>query len=159
MIDVGCGDGHLVKWAGEQGIFSVGYDITLPADVVTRRYQLWRMDLTKVPMTLGKADLVLCWEVAEHLSKSAADVLCDSLMKATAPGGILLFTAAIPGQGGSGHINEQPHTYWRDKLVARGFVWDTGESVHLSRVWRDVAPTAWWYGNNCQVLRRMKGNV
>ena len=32
-----------------------------------------------------------------------------------------VFSAAIPGQGGTGHVNEQWPSYWRDLFEAEGF--------------------------------------
>jgi hypothetical protein len=34
---------------------------------------------------------------------------------------VVLFSAAIPGQGGTGHVNEQWPKYWRQLFAARGF--------------------------------------
>jgi len=33
----------------------------------------------------------------------------------------VLFSAAIPNQGGTGHINEQWQEYWAEKFYANGF--------------------------------------
>ena len=49
-----------------------------------------------------KFDLVICLEVAEHLSKTRADSFIADLAQL---GDIILFSAAIPFQGGVGHIN------------------------------------------------------
>jgi hypothetical protein len=71
------------------------------------------VDLEK-PITLDKTyDLVISLEVAEHLSESSAEVLVESLVKA---GKVILFSAAIPKQGGFNHINEQWPSYWEDKF-------------------------------------------
>jgi hypothetical protein len=47
-------------------------------------------------------------EVAEHLAPALAPRLVSFL--STFP--LVAFTAAPPGQGGTGHINEQPKSYW-----------------------------------------------
>lgn len=54
-------------------------------------------------------DLALCLEVAEHLSARAAAPLVEMLAQ-SAP--VVVFSAAVPGQGGHGHINEQWPEYW-----------------------------------------------
>jgi 2-polyprenyl-3-methyl-5-hydroxy-6-metoxy-1,4-benzoquinol methylase len=60
------------------------------------------------PLDLGRAfDLVISLEVAEHLPESAADAFIDSLVR---HGDVILFSAAIPFQGGHRHINEQRRT-------------------------------------------------
>ena len=33
----------------------------------------------------------------------------------------MLFSAAVPGQGGTGHLNEQWPRYWIDRFEARGW--------------------------------------
>ena len=35
---------------------------------------------------------------------------------------VILFSAAIPGQGGTHHVNEQWPSYWIEKFAARGYV-------------------------------------
>jgi hypothetical protein len=40
----------------------------------------------------------------------------------TAHGSLVLFSAAVPGQGGEHHINEQTLEYWREKFRYRGYV-------------------------------------
>jgi hypothetical protein len=65
-----------------------------------------------------KAGLVLCLEVAEHLEYLYADQLVDTLC---ALGDTILFSAAIPGQGGVQHYNEQWQSYWADKFALRNF--------------------------------------
>jgi hypothetical protein len=150
MIDVGCGAGHLVRIARSIGILAAGYDIDLePKD---ESPSLIRWDLREPLNGAGPAELVLCWEVAEHLPPKSADTLCDTLAALTS--GTLIFTAAVPGQGGSEHLNEQPHGYWLEKLVARGFQTDSDTTIMLASIWSEVARSAWWYGRNCQVLRK-----
>jgi 2-polyprenyl-3-methyl-5-hydroxy-6-metoxy-1,4-benzoquinol methylase len=62
------------------------------------------------PLDLEKEfDLVVSLEVAEHLPASAADQFVNTLVK---HGKKILFSAAIPGQGGQDHLNEQWPDYW-----------------------------------------------
>jgi hypothetical protein len=71
------------------------------------------------PIHLNKTyDLVISLEVAEHLSERAADTFVQSLVDA---GKIILFAAAVPGQDGLGHINEQWPSYWENKFQQHGY--------------------------------------
>lgn len=71
------------------------------------------------PFDLGRRfDLVQCLEVAEHISPPRSETLIDSIVR---HGDVILFSAAVPGQGGTGHVNERPLEYWRRLFAARGF--------------------------------------
>lgn len=148
LLDVGCGDGSLVLRAREFGVDAIGVDLTVPDHAAFRQADL------RVPLDLGRTfDWVLCWEVAEHLPAEAADTLISLLARHLAPGGTLLFTAAHPGQGGDGHLNEQPAVYWRDKLTAAGLHPEPVETQQLAAAWTAEAKTTPWYGANLQVFR------
>jgi len=153
LLDVGCGPGHLVYLADTLGMKSIGLDCCLESRAISGKSSLLNVDLTQ-PVDLGEQfDWVLCWEVAEHLPESAVSVLCATLLNHLGLGGKLLFTAAVPGQGGSGHVNEQPQDYWRRSLNGEAR-YDEGLSRLLSHFWVQVAPEAWWYGQNVQVFTR-----
>lgn len=75
-------------------------------------------DLT-VPLSLERRfDLALSLEVAEHLPAAAADHFVASLTRLAS---VILFSAAIPDQGGEGHLNEQWPDYWVERFAAHGF--------------------------------------
>lgn len=156
MTDVGCGPGHLVQIADGLGVWSAGYDIALPKPITRMpgRSALFETDLTDPEDCQGMqlSELVLCWEVAEHIEEEHADWLCQLLSEVTE--GTLLFTAAVPGQGGSGHVNEQPHEYWIEKLSELGltYVWPVTEALRGD--FAVAAPRAWWYGRNLMVFRK-----
>ena len=149
LLDVGCGRGHLVTTAQARGVEAVGVDVSYAETTGSLRHA----DL-RARVDLGRTfDLVLCWEVAEHLPADSADTLCDTLVRHVAPGGVLLFTAATPGQGGDAHINEQPAAYWRQRLAGRGLAPDALLTASLAQAWTDQAPRTPWYGKNLQVFR------
>jgi len=64
------------------------------------------------------ADLVVSLEVAEHLPANSADTFVETLTK-LAP--VILFSAAIPFQGGSNHQNERWPDYWAEKFSRHGY--------------------------------------
>lgn len=88
----------------------------------------------------GPFDLAFCLEVAEHLPPAAADRLVEDL---TLRSDRIVWSAAIPGQGGDGHLNERPLEYWEERFRARGFA-PLHEARHelLSRV--DVRAQPWF---------------
>ncbi len=89
----------------------------------------------------GTFDLAVCLEVGEHLAESAADNLVGTLTGA-AP--IVLFSAAIPMQPGTGHINCQWPEYWAKLFKKHGFV---PVDAIRRRVWTDK-DVEYWYAQN-----------
>jgi len=121
ILDVGCGLGVWLKAWQEQGVENVfGIDGSyVDKDALhISRDNFYALDLTQ-PFDLKKRfDLVECLEVAEHIAESSAEILIASLIK---HGDIILFSAAIPGQGGEHHVNEQPLEYWATHFAAQGY--------------------------------------
>lgn len=114
VLDVGCGQGEWMRAFAEHRASVFGVDIAPPEGAMFRQ-----LDLT-VSFYLGnRFDLVVCLEVAEHLPASAADTLIDTLVR---HGDLVLFSGAVVGQEGIGHINCQPHEYWHDKFAAHGYM-------------------------------------
>jgi hypothetical protein len=73
-----------------------------------------------LPFHVGRQfDLVQCLEVAEHVPPGASRALIDNL---TAHGRHVLFSAAVPGQGGENHLNEHTYEFWRQLFHERGYV-------------------------------------
>jgi hypothetical protein len=62
----------------------------------------------------ARFELVQCLEVAERIAPDAAHILIDGLVQ---HGDLIVFSAAVPGQGGEHHINERAHAYWRDMFL------------------------------------------
>ena len=83
----------------------------------------------------------MCLEVAEHLPESSAKPLIETLCR-VAP--LVLFSAAVPRQGGTHHINEQWPSYWVPMFSAAGF---HCIDVLRSAIW-SVPEVEWWYRQN-----------
>ena len=82
-------------------------------------------------MVAGRTDVAYCLEVAEHLTPELGDRLVTFL---TLVASRVVFSAAHPGQGGAGHINEEPREYWTARFLRRGF----GERIDLTRQLRSA---------------------
>src|SRR5690606_34222821 len=98
-------------------------------------------DLTKKLELNKKYDMAISLEVAEHLPESAADTFVESL---TSHASIILFSAAIPQQGGQYHVNEQWPNYWNEKFKKRGF---QAFDILRSEFWNNEH-VPWWYRQN-----------
>ena len=122
VIDVGCGQG---VWAAEfarlgtvSDVVGVDGDYVDPARLCIPRGDFYAHDL-KQPLDLGRTfSLAVCLEVGEHLPHAVAPTLVGTLVR-HAP--MVLFSAAVPGQGGEHHINEQPLEFWRGLFAAHGY--------------------------------------
>jgi SAM-dependent methyltransferase len=151
VVDVGCGTGTWLAAFRRRGVEDmIGVDgsavpcdlLQIPADRFLVR------DLSK-PLDLGRTfDLALCLEVGEHLPAASAPTLVASLA-ALAP--VVLFSAAIPGQGGVGHVNEEWPRAWAERFRAAGFAW--ADPIR-PRIWNDpgVEP---WYAQNALLFHRI----
>jgi SAM-dependent methyltransferase len=122
VVDIGCGVGAWLRAFVENGVSNItGID----GDYVDRGSLLIdtndfiASDLSKPSVPEKRFDLALCIEVAEHLSESGGQNLVKRL---TAAAPAVLFSAAIPGQGGVHHINEQWLGYWRKSFEQLGWI-------------------------------------
>ena len=122
VVDIGCGEGLWLKAFSEAGVFDIeGYD----GDYVVREnlkipQEKFHAANLEEPIPFTRTfDLAVCLEVAEHVSDEHSGRLVESLTNA-AP--VLLFSAAIPGQGGVHHINEQWPEYWEKRFKEKGYV-------------------------------------
>lgn len=122
VLDLGSGRGvWLDEWrrAGACNVLAVDGEYVDRDQLAVEKDEFLPADLTK-PVTTGRRfDLAQSLEVGEHLPTEASGVLVDSL---TAASDRVLFSAAVPGQGGEFHVNEQPLSYWQDLFAARGYV-------------------------------------
>lgn len=122
VLDVGCAQGvWLSAWtnAGVEEIFGIDgeYVSTESLRIPPRFFQ--SADLSR-PWNLSRRfDLVQSLEVAEHVPESAANQFIENLVAHSR--GIILFSAAPPGQGGEFHVNEKPYEYWRGKFHTFGY--------------------------------------
>jgi SAM-dependent methyltransferase len=121
VIDVGCGVGGWLRAFSENGVATVrGLDgnyveqskLYIPSECFSE------IDLQQPLHLEGRYDLAVCLEVAEHLDSPAGGELVRALTD-VAP--LILFSAAVPGQGGIGHVNEQWPAYWRRLFDRLGF--------------------------------------
>ncbi|EUA11890.1 glycosyl transferase 2 family protein [Mycobacterium kansasii 732] len=146
VLDVGCGVGGWVATWLDSGVDAVGVD----GDHVPRDQlripdsRFIDHDLT-ASLDLGRRfDLVTCLEVAEHLPPEAAETLVESLCR---HGRVIVFSAAIPGQGGTGHVNERWPSFWAALFATHGY---RPYDLLRGKLWYDTR-CEWWYRQNVLV--------
>lgn len=148
--DVGCGVGTWLSVAQEMGIAEVqGFEgpWARTANLVLDEGQVSFQNLEEKVSADRRFDLVISLEVAEHLAESRARSFVGDLC---ALGDCVLFSAAIPFQGGTGHVNEQWQSYWAGHFAEHGYqafdpirpmIWQNGD-------------IAFWYRQNMLVFAR-----
>lgn len=151
VLDVGCGTGTWIQVFNTvpeiqeaHGIDGHHIDMT---KLVIPETQFSKHDLSK-PLQLNRQfDLVISLEVAEHLPPTSADDFVQSLVH---HGETIVFSAAVPGQGGYNHIHEQWPSYWIKQFARHGY-----QAYDILRpiIWnnKEVDP---WYKQNVLVYSK-----
>jgi SAM-dependent methyltransferase len=142
-VDVGCGVGTWTRALLDAGVDAVGVDgdyVDRGALAIARERFLAR-DL-RLPLDLGRTfDLAMSLEVGEHLPPASAAPFVREL---TALAPVVLFSAAIPWQGGVRHLNERWQSYWVGLFGECGY---EPYDVVRPRVWADPAIDPWYAQN------------
>lgn len=157
VVDYGCGTGSLLAALRGLGVEIAGTEYSRLARRICEGKGLkpLSIDLRTPPAMppLGHADVAVSFEVAEHLPAAAADGLV-ALLASTAP--VAVFSAATPGQGGQGHLNEQPHEYWAEKFAAQGMAFARERSLALRKAWQ-ASGVDFWYADNAMIFLASNG--
>jgi len=150
VVDVGCGIGtwlNVCKSFGINDILGIeGHHLDTNLLMIGKD-DIFFWDLEKEFLINRKFDIALCLEVAEHISSGASARFIKSLANLS---DVIIFSAAIPGQGGQGHINEQWMDYWQTEFQKNNF-----EFYDLLRplFWNNEK-VDWWYRQNIIVAIR-----
>ena len=152
-VDVGCAVGSWLSVLADRGVKDIqGIDgdwvnkdfLEIPAHCFRS------VDLSK-PFTMDrKYDLAMSLEVAEHLPESSARGFVGSL---TALSDFVLFSAAIPFQGGTNHINEQWLDYWVGLFEEQEY---QGVDIIRRRIWNDEKIPFWYKQNLVLFVRKQR---
>jgi SAM-dependent methyltransferase len=122
VLDVGCARGTWLREWAEAGVKDFHGVDGLHVDeggLLIERSHFTPADLGS-GFDLGrKFDLVQSLEVAEHLPGSASAAFVALLVRHSR--GLVLFSAAPPGQGGENHINEHSYDFWRGHFRDCGY--------------------------------------
>ena len=152
VVDVGCGTGVYLEQLRSRGVEVLGIE---HAQAALERSRIGRglildHDLRQ-PLAIDRRfDLAISFEVAEHLGPEYATLFVQSLC---ALSDTVLFTAAVPGQGGVGHINEQPLEYWISLFWQFGYGLDITRTARLRHEFAE-ANAPYWLRYNLAVFLR-----
>lgn len=130
VLDVGCGPGIYVSAMRRVGLNACGVD---GDSRLVESDHLARLNFVEnwsdYPFGLHPFDVVLSLEVGEHIPEAGALNYLRFINRTGAR--VVYFSAARPGQGGEGHINCQPKSYWVERFHKMGF-------------WLDLTATEVW---------------
>ncbi|MBD2580577.1 methyltransferase domain-containing protein [Oscillatoria sp. FACHB-1406] len=154
VVDVGCGGGGFSKAFLDLSCDVRSFDYSSDAIAVAQSRGVTsaqQIDITKIDAIPANGDLCICLEVAEHIPETYALHLCKVLSK-IAP--TLALTAAPPGQGGHLHVNEQPQSYWIEKMESCGMEYDAGAVAQIRSVFAGRMGTD--YDDNLMIFRQQQ---
>lgn len=159
-IDVGCGVGTWLSVLAEKGVAVHGIDGPwVPLQLLQIPQQCFQpIDLEQAflsdaaPIPVAKADFLITLEVAEHIPPTLADQFIKFI---ASKADYILFSAAIPGQTGNGHVNEQWPSYWSKKFENYNFKMI---DIIRNRIWRDKK-IPFWYRQNCFLVAKNNATI
>ncbi len=151
IVDFGCGTGTWMNAAQSHGAKRV---LGIEGDWLKEEYldrpglEVHRHDLTE-PLNIDrKFDLAISLEVGEHLPEERAQSFVEDICRTSTK---VLFGAAIPEQGGVGHINEQWQSYWArlfSELDYKAF------DVIRPKIWSNSNIPLWYKQNTILYLHK-----
>lgn len=158
-LDLGAGNGLLVGAMSALGVVSHGMELLEEARAATPE-ELQPMIRFGVGFdqwpSAGRHELVTCLEVLEHIPPEQGEAAVAAI--AASSSSWVVFSAAQPGQGGMGHVNEQSPIYWRQLFEAHGFRCDE-ELTDRMRADMSGARRCWWLTRNIMVYVRGAGDA
>lgn len=142
MVDFGCAIGRWCREGKNLGItevLGIDGDYVNQDALVIDENEFMVADLGEYIELNKRYDLAISLEVAEHLPEEKSDTFVDNLTRASDH---ILFSAAVVGQGGDFHVNEQPLSYWKEKFHRKGYdmldylrsaIWDNDKVLPMYR--------------------------
>jgi len=149
VVDIGCGIGtwlSVFKQLGVENILGIDGDYVNRGRLQFSKEQFIPLDLSTLNDPISTInlnfDLAVSLEVAEHISEDHADIFVKFI---TSLSQIVFFSAAIPGQGGANHINEQWPDYWHGKFENYGYI---PFDVIRRCLWEETEVEPWYIQNS-----------
>jgi len=157
VIDIGCGIGNFLKIFSQYGVNEI---LGIDGDWVDKELLIQNIPeekFKKIDLNTEfksfvkdysyKYDLLISLEVAEHLAPATAQDFISCLCGLSDN---IIFSAAIPFQGGENHVNEQWPSYWIELFKSNGFVCN---NFMRPLIWNNTN-IHWWYRQNMLYFKR-----
>lgn len=150
VVDFGAGAGTWLAAAKELGVGTV-LGIDGPWASTTHRLvepaEFMTLDMEGDLPEVGRFDLAISLEVLEHISDEAG---ARAVKWLCARSDVILFSAAIPMQGGTHHVNELWQSVWARRFATEGYV---ACDIIRPLVWHERS-IPWWYRQNTVIYAR-----
>ena len=111
VLEVGCGEGHLVKLMLDRGIEATGMDISPDAGMLIRDNFVVSDARLPFPFPDKSFDLVLSRDFFEHVEEELIDQVYNEMKRVGKN-----VTALISFKKGEGHLTVEDHDWWSAKL-------------------------------------------
>jgi hypothetical protein len=146
VYDFGCGWGHYISNINDLGIEAIGFE----AYPDKRHYEnIKKLDLSKPVLLERKADVSISLEVGEHIPVDFEQTFIDNVCNNT--NDTIIFSWAVEGQKGDGHINCRNNDYIIEQVEKRGFQFDDS----ILKI-RHETNGLMWFHNSLMLFNRKK---
>lgn len=150
VVDFGCGLASWLHTAQHLGATEIrGYDDAgLPLEARGLRSQeFFPADLGRFIEPEKKFDLAICLEAAQYIPSDGAITLIRSLCSSS---DWVLFSAALPYQGGIDHVSENWMEHWAGLFRENGFLC---YDILRMKFWHDATIAFYYRQNACLYVR------
>lgn len=147
VVDVGCGLGQWLAVFKRHGVEDVlGYDGPWidRSQLLVAPTEFIGADLNDPLPVTRRFDLALCLEVVHMLDPELAAPVVASLVELA---DVVVFSAGVPGQGGTLQQNEQWPAYWAALFGRHGYV---ASDPFRMALW-EAPNLKWWFAQNMLV--------
>lgn len=150
VADFGSGVGYYSRTIQANGFDVLAIDGTPDLEKAGIFSPILVKDLSE-PLILEERRNVVCLEVGEHIPNEFEAGILDNITRNAKE--MVIMSWAIPGQGGTGHVNEQSNHHIIDQMMKRGFRLNR----ELTDSLRGFTPDhAWWFRDSIMVFDRIK---
>lgn len=156
IIELGCLTGVFVNEFLKHNVYAEGYEYFDMARKIAREsfaIEVKPLDLNTFSAQQGGFDACICFEVAHYLTAKMGDKLVK-ICAESAP--LVFFSSAHPWQGGHGHVNEQPRSYWIERFAHQGFRFSEEKTGWLEDNLRMRLVRGRWFAENICVLESLR---
>ena len=92
-LDVGCGEGYVVKLLNKMGYQAIGLDVSIIKRVRVKGIDLVMADGAKLPYRSSSFDLITCFETMEHVTEP--ECIVSEAHRVLREGGIFILTTPL----------------------------------------------------------------